>query len=434
MATRQYIGARYVPKFMGEYDATQIYEALCVVDNGSGTSYISKVPTPAGTPLTNRDYWAIYGSASGAVIDLQNQIDTINNVTIPALEDEIEDVTKVPTDAKYIVIGDSFGYGVIDSSTYTDGWIDYLNDILPNNIFSWERSDQPVEGLPAFLGTLPFLTMFNWVIANKLGDVDPKEITNVVVLGGNNEPVDSTDAIKSHIVNNFIPAVKTACPNAQISIGCLGLSGKLLVDKAYTAYRDACLETGCTFISDTLNLGTLTQYGNTSGHWSEAGYAFYNPYIAQAVLHNRVDFRFTETHTLTLNPNVTIDGTVLFRLGKQISNHGVKLRLYTTTGYAGWRINNTGAIVGGIATLHALDVDGAIYTYFPHGASFTNCYLIDKVTGGIIGCGNAQMLLDGNNWYIQFSGFVQGSYTNNDPTNISAVFDGSRPQFIDLGI
>ena len=75
MAMRQYIGARYCPKFVGTYDATQIYEALDVVDNGSGTSYIAKKPTPAGTPLTNTEYWFLYGAMSGAILNLQNQID-----------------------------------------------------------------------------------------------------------------------------------------------------------------------------------------------------------------------------------------------------------------------------------------------------------------------------------------------------------------------
>lgn len=74
----QYIGARYVPKFMGLYDATQVYENLCVVDNGLGTSYISRKPTPAGTPLTDTNFWAVYGASSGAIINLQNQIDDIN--------------------------------------------------------------------------------------------------------------------------------------------------------------------------------------------------------------------------------------------------------------------------------------------------------------------------------------------------------------------
>lgn len=77
MAIRQYIGARYMPKFMGDYDNTQAYEALSVVDNGIGTSYVSTQPTPAGTPLTNRDYWQVYGSTSGAIINLQNQIDDL---------------------------------------------------------------------------------------------------------------------------------------------------------------------------------------------------------------------------------------------------------------------------------------------------------------------------------------------------------------------
>ena len=53
MAVRQYIGARYAPRFVGTYNATQSYDALDVVDNGQGTSYIAKIPTPANTPLTD---------------------------------------------------------------------------------------------------------------------------------------------------------------------------------------------------------------------------------------------------------------------------------------------------------------------------------------------------------------------------------------------
>lgn len=84
---RQYIGARYVPKFMGTYDPTQLYEALSVVDNGSGTSYISKVPVPVGTPLTDSDYWAIYGASSGAIINLQAQVDVLKTDMLTAQSD-----------------------------------------------------------------------------------------------------------------------------------------------------------------------------------------------------------------------------------------------------------------------------------------------------------------------------------------------------------
>lgn len=75
----QYIGARYVPKFMGAWSNTTVYEALSVVDDGLGTSYISGIPVPAGTPLTDTDYWHLYGATSGAIINLQNQIDAIRD-------------------------------------------------------------------------------------------------------------------------------------------------------------------------------------------------------------------------------------------------------------------------------------------------------------------------------------------------------------------
>lgn len=87
MAVREYIGARYVPKFMGTYDPTQDYEALSVVDNGLGTSYTSKIPTPAGTPLTDTTYWIKTGDTNGAIIHLQDQIDAMKvNPTVADLQ------------------------------------------------------------------------------------------------------------------------------------------------------------------------------------------------------------------------------------------------------------------------------------------------------------------------------------------------------------
>lgn len=92
MEIRQYIGARYCPRFVGLYDNTQSYEALDVVDNGSGTSYIAKKPTPANTPLTDTDYWFLYGSTSGAILNLQQQIDDMKDGTVSgSLQEQIND-------------------------------------------------------------------------------------------------------------------------------------------------------------------------------------------------------------------------------------------------------------------------------------------------------------------------------------------------------
>lgn len=81
MGCNKYIGARYVPKFDGTYDATKEYEALTVVDNGAGTTYITKKPTPANTPLSNGYYWAVYGSENGALIDLENRMGEVERLS-----------------------------------------------------------------------------------------------------------------------------------------------------------------------------------------------------------------------------------------------------------------------------------------------------------------------------------------------------------------
>lgn len=61
--TRQYIGARYVPKFADpiEWQNNTSYEALTVVSYNYA-SYTSKKPVPVGVAPTNSEYWALTGN------------------------------------------------------------------------------------------------------------------------------------------------------------------------------------------------------------------------------------------------------------------------------------------------------------------------------------------------------------------------------------
>lgn len=53
--------ARIMPIFTGKpWDEETAYGALEVVEEPDGTMYITKVPTPAGTPLTECKFWAVY--------------------------------------------------------------------------------------------------------------------------------------------------------------------------------------------------------------------------------------------------------------------------------------------------------------------------------------------------------------------------------------
>lgn len=83
-ANNIYVGARYIPRIMGEYNNTTAYEALDIVTSG-GVGYISRQPVPAGTALTNKEYWAMWGSGNAAIDSLTQRVAT-NETDITALE------------------------------------------------------------------------------------------------------------------------------------------------------------------------------------------------------------------------------------------------------------------------------------------------------------------------------------------------------------
>lgn len=88
MATRQYVGARYVPKFANpiEWDAERIYEPLEMVTYLNNT-YTSKKPVPQGIEITNKEYWVITGNYNAQVEQYRQQVEAMG-----------EDVTKLKGD------------------------------------------------------------------------------------------------------------------------------------------------------------------------------------------------------------------------------------------------------------------------------------------------------------------------------------------------
>lgn len=234
---RQYIGARYVPKFMGVYDNTQAYEALDVVDNGAGTSYIARVPVPPNTPLTDTDYWFVYGASSGAIYDLQNRMDAAENdigdaqndistiqgqittidgtlISLDGRLDVVEPIVSRLANRRIIMIGDS--YGEQNDGNITNWFWEYFRDALGltqnTNFFSKFNSGAGFGND----GYLTALQSLSGSITNKTS------ITDILVCGGWNDSDKSqpygTDAAFNTGTNNFINYVKNNYPNARMSI------------------------------------------------------------------------------------------------------------------------------------------------------------------------------------------------------------------------
>lgn len=78
LINRQYVGARYVPKIIGEWNKTLQYEALSIVTY-MGNSFTSKVPVPANIDISNTDYWVNTGNYNAQVDEYRKDVSNLSN-------------------------------------------------------------------------------------------------------------------------------------------------------------------------------------------------------------------------------------------------------------------------------------------------------------------------------------------------------------------
>ena len=116
MGTRQYIGARYVPKFADPiaWNNQKSYEALEIVTYLGG-SYTSKKPVPVGVDISNTEYWVNTGNYNAQVEEYRELAENTAVIANRLAKD------------KYIIIGDS--YGVV-SGDRTVTWATQIEEFL----------------------------------------------------------------------------------------------------------------------------------------------------------------------------------------------------------------------------------------------------------------------------------------------------------------
>lgn len=77
----KYVGLRYVPKIMGEWDKTKEYEPLMIVTY-QGNSYTSKTFIPVGIDIQNESFWCLTGNYNAQIENMRtefnNNIEEIN--------------------------------------------------------------------------------------------------------------------------------------------------------------------------------------------------------------------------------------------------------------------------------------------------------------------------------------------------------------------
>lgn len=107
---KQYIGARYVPIFDGEWSPEKAYEPLTIVTYSQGNaSYTSKKAVPAGTVPTNTEYWAMTGNYNAQVEAYRQEVVAMQDSVDEASEkaDSVLNNLAFPSGGHIVLAGDS---------------------------------------------------------------------------------------------------------------------------------------------------------------------------------------------------------------------------------------------------------------------------------------------------------------------------------------
>ena len=127
MAVREYVGARYVPKFSeingGVWDNTYSYEALEIVKHGNDY-YTARKPVPVGADILDTTYWVLTGNYNGAIASLTSRVD--------ALDLQMQDVDDFMDINKYFITPEDYG-AVADGSTDCTAAIQQAIDENPDS-------------------------------------------------------------------------------------------------------------------------------------------------------------------------------------------------------------------------------------------------------------------------------------------------------------
>lgn len=225
---RQYIGARYVPKFADPiaWDKANSYEALTIVTY-LNNSYTSKKPVPANTEITDTEYWAVTGNYNAQVEDYRQ----VTEVVKESLEDVKEDVNGVKSDVtqinnsllnrKYLLLADSYGMRETSKPTWTELFVRRYSTTRQKSVssigFATATSSEPNF---SFVGKLA-------EFVSELTESERNEITDIVVCGGWND----ARAITSGAIDvsglqtkifEFVDYANANFPNATPWIGFIG--------------------------------------------------------------------------------------------------------------------------------------------------------------------------------------------------------------------
>lgn len=235
---RQYIGARYVPKFFNNDGSNEwvqgiAYEPLTIVTY-LNTTYTSTKPVPSniGSPNLNPTYWVSTANYGAIIENLQNEINTLSN-NLDSVSTSVDTLNEnykkryTLNNRKFIFVGDSYGTALYGNWVAQLGNILGINDYIDCAVDGSAFSSPDVES--------QWITILQNNTASLTSD-EKNSITDIICLGGINDAmpysayssvIENPDDIKVSVwttdkINAFLTYCKTTFPNAIVSLGFIG--------------------------------------------------------------------------------------------------------------------------------------------------------------------------------------------------------------------
>lgn len=338
MATRQYIGARYVPKFADPvtWNKDRTYEALTIVTY-LNDSYTSKKPVPLGVDITNNEYWVLTGNFNSQIEEYRKDVEqlsddlTVTQNNLTETQNNLKNVEKMTTKRRYIFVSDSYADNAAGALNYNGKtWVEFCCDKLKKTIGT--------DAFKLYKSGSGFSTSYSFlnVLQNGANQIsEPSTITDIVICGGCNDKGASDTSISSAL-SSIKEYVKTTYPNANISVGCIGwfnTNDSDFLTASYTQdnYKSACIANSCTYLNGVENILHLyTLFGN-GHHPNVDGSQKIGSGVADALIHGSCDVSYGTNPKPTWESWIKSTDIVVGFISS-LSNDSTKISMYCVGG------------------------------------------------------------------------------------------------------
>lgn len=250
---KQYIGARYVPIFVGEWNRNISYEPLSIVSY-NGDSYTSKTYVPVDAAISDTRYWVLSGKWNATLEQIREDVNRLTNRCI-------------------VTVGDSWSQGYVVRDGDTTGY-----PVLAKSMLQMRDDNFLILGHDGAGANLALNWNYKKVIDEAtVSSSFAKRVTDVYIAGGLNDR-SYVPAAKTAVTDGIKAAISSArskFPNAAIHIVPIGYSmntdtiERLL--QVWEAYQAGAVTGGASFHGDWIGYFYRQSYMENENHPNQSG-------------------------------------------------------------------------------------------------------------------------------------------------------------------